>query len=175
MSYRSRTKRSRVNATGRNIVSERFVQLPHKLLHSSAYRALSPNARSLLVELISIFNGSNNGSIYLSVRDGAARLGVVDTNAASRAFDELQHMGFIALCKEASFHIKAAESSRARTWRLTWLSTPGRAPTNEYREFEPLPKTKERRRMEAGLRAIKSYQRAQTREKFPVRETTTLS
>ena len=116
--------RNKVNATGRNPTS-RFARLDFRLLHSNAYRSLSPNARSLLVELVSLHNGDNNGSLYLSVRDGAHRMGVADLTAATRAFDDLRALGFIELTQDAHFGVKAAEKSRARCWRLTWEAGPG--------------------------------------------------
>ncbi len=63
--------RNKPNATGRSMTS-RFARLDHRLLESAAYRALSPNARALLVELTRMDNGSNNGALWLSVRDAAA-------------------------------------------------------------------------------------------------------
>ena len=165
--------RNQVNATGRNYTS-RFARLDHGLLQSNAYRALSPNARSLLVELVSMENGSNNGSLFLSVKDGAHRMGVADLTAASRAFDELQEMGLIAMTQEARF-TSAADKSRARCWRLTWLAGPGRkGPTGEYLSREPAPQTVARRRMERGLRVQKTYRRAKETGRLPVLDSDTI-
>ncbi len=168
--------RRRVNATGRSIgYTDRFGRVPHELLRSNAYRSLSPNARSLLVELISIYNGDNNGSLYLSVRDAAARMGVVDLSAASRAFDDLQDMGFIVLTVDSTFRGGSSGKSRARCWRLTFEPGPGRKlATHDYREREPPPKTPERKRMERGQRALKSYRKGRDRDHFPVLDSDTL-
>lgn len=164
----------RILPNGRNENrKEQFVKLPHSILFSGAYRALSPNARSLLVELVSIFNGANNGSIYLSVRDAAARLGVVDTAAASKAFDELEELGFIALTKDSFFSIKAADSSRARAWRLTWHHCDKVGATRDFEKREPLPCTRERRRMDRGLRALKAFRKHQSYGNFPVLDSST--
>jgi len=81
-------KRGKPNAKGRRDTS-RFVRLDYRLLHSPAYRSLTPNARSLLIELNMLYNGENNGSLYLGVQDAAYRMGLSDHHAASRAFDEL--------------------------------------------------------------------------------------
>lgn len=141
------------------------------MLNSNAYRALSPNARSLLVELTMLDNGANNGSLYLSVRDAAYRLGVADLTAASRAFDDLAALGFIEMTKDAHFTIKAADTSRARCWRLTWLPGPGRKhPTSDFMTREPESKTQARKRMERGLRALKAYRKARERNQLPVAE-----
>lgn len=168
-----RRNRNRVNATGRNVTS-RFVRLDFRILSSNAYRALGPNDRSLLVELVMLYNGENNGSLYLSVRDAAHRMGVADVSAASRSFAVLQSLGFIQLTQDAHFHVKAAEKSRARCWRLTWQAGPGRkAPSWEFLDREPDTKTPARKRMERGLRALKSFRHSRDNGKFPVLDSDT--
>lgn len=170
-----RRNRNRVNATGRNNTS-RFVRLDYRILNSNAYRSLSPNARSLLVELIMLYNGENNGSLYLSVRDAAHRMGVADLAATSRAFDDLIVLGFIEMTQESFFQVKASETSRARCWRLTWLVGPGRkAPSWAFLECEPEPQTSSRKRMERGLRALKAYRKARDQGRLPVVDSDTLS
>jgi hypothetical protein len=163
-----RKNRNRVNATGRNN-TDRFVRLSYRLLTSNAYRSLSPNARSLLVELGMLYNGDNNGSLYLGVRDAAHRMGVADLTAASRAFDDLKALGFVEMTRDSHFSVKAAESARARCWRLTWQPGPGRKiATWDFMEREPEPKTPARKRMERGQRALKAYRTARSSNKFPV-------
>jgi hypothetical protein len=138
----------------------RFARLAHKLLESGAYRSLSPNARALLVELAMMENGKNNGTLFLSVRDAADRIGISDPHAAGRAFDELEQRGFIACTSEAHFAVKAGAGSRARAWRLTWEAVGGkRGPSNEFEEREPEPKTRARARMIAGQKALKRWKR----------------
>lgn len=172
---RGRTRGNRINATGRNVTS-RFVRLDYRLLTSNAYRSLSPNARSLLVELAMLYNGDNNGSLYLGVRDAAHRLGVADLTAASRAFDDLKALGFLQMTQDAHFSIKAGEGSRARCWRLTWQPGPGRKiATWDFIEREPEPKTTSRKRMERGQRALKAYRKARSSKKFPVLDCGTTS
>ena len=165
---RNRRLRNKPNAKGRNTVA-RYSKLEHRIIRSPAFRALSTNSRSLLMELIFMYNGYNNGSIYLSVRDAADRMGVADLTAASNAFNELQDMGLIECMDEGSFHVKASSHSRARMWRLTFHTGPGnRLPTMDYENCEPTPGTKARRRMEAGLRVYKRYYRNRDHDKFPV-------
>jgi hypothetical protein len=164
-----RHNRNRVNAKGRNENSSRFVRLDYRILNSNAYRSLSPNDRSLLVELIMLYNGENNGSLYLGVRDATHRMGLADLTAASHSFDNLMELGFIELAQESYFSIKASEYSRARCWRLTWLVGPGRkAPNWTFLENEPLPKTKARKRMERGLKVLKAYRKARDSGQIPV-------
>lgn len=170
-----RRNRNRPDAKGRSATS-RFVRLDYRLLSSNAYRGLNPNGRALLVELAMLFNGENNGSLYLSVRDAAHRMGVADTTAASRAFDDLIALGFIQLAQESFFSVKAADASRARCWRLTWLAGPARkAPSSDYLEREPEPQTPAHKRMERGLRALKAYRKAKDQGRLPVLDSGTIA
>lgn len=168
-----RRGRNKLNATGRSSTS-RFARLDFRLLNSAAYRSLSPNARALLVELAMLENGENNGSLYLSVRDAAARMGIADTTAASRAFDDLQTAGFIAMTCDAKFEVRASEISRARCWRITWQSFGRKGPTSEFMTWEPSAGTSARKRMDSGLRALKSYRKAKEQNKMPVLDSRTL-
>tara|TARA_B110001454_G_scaffold133413_1_gene124196 strand:- start:1106 stop:1861 length:756 start_codon:yes stop_codon:yes gene_type:complete len=170
-----RRNKSRLNQTGRSNTS-RFARLDYRLLNSNAYRALSPNARALLIEVVMLYNGENNGSLWLSVRDAAHRNGVADLTAASNAFAELQEMGFIAMTQDAYFRVKASDTCRARCWRLTWEAGPGRkGPSSEFVQREPAPHTKARKRMERGLRALKAYRLALSQNKMPVLDSSALA
>jgi hypothetical protein len=164
-------KKSKVNATGRNPAADRFVRLPHRLLQSEAYRSLPQTARALLVELAMMENGRNNGSLFLSVRDAADRLGMSDQTSLGRAFEELVDRGLIRCTKEAHFEVKAAEVSRARCWRLTWLPANNRPATNEWEQFTPPPGSSGNKRSQRGLKALKRYKRQLTSDRLPVRET----
>lgn len=171
---RKQRNKNRVNQTGRNQTT-RFARLDHALLNSCAYRALTPTARALLVELVMLENGSNNGSLYLSIRDAADRIGVADLTAVRKAFDELQGLGFAAMTEESHFHVKAAEKSRARCWRLTWLAGPGRkGPTMDYTTCQPEPGAKAHKRMERGMRALKSFRKARDSGRLPVLDSDTV-
>lgn len=119
-------------------------------------------------------NGSNNGSLYLSVRDATDRIGLADHTATQRAFDELERMGFIECTSDAHFSVKASEKSRARTWRLTHLPGPGRrGPSNEFRDRQPDSGSREFKRMERGLGAIKRYKRAVSYGRYPMLDSDT--
>ncbi len=171
----AKRNRNRVNATGRNNTS-RFARLDHRILNSNAYRALNPNDRSLLIELIMLYNGENNGSLYLSVRDAAHRMGVADLTAASRSFETLQTLGFIAMTMPSEFRPGSSNRSRARCWRLLWLPGPGRkAPAWDFLDREPRPQTPARKRMEHGLRALKAYRKARDQNKMPVLDSNTIA
>jgi hypothetical protein len=156
----------RPNPKGRTEKAGRFVMLSHALLKSAAYASLDLVARGLLQELVMIYNGDNNGSIYLSATDATARLGLSDRRPAMRAFDELCERGFIAMAKEAHFAIKASDKSRARCWRLTWHAWPEcpvrskRAPTCDWEDWSPVSGTPDSKRADKRLRALDRYRKA---------------
>lgn len=171
----AKRNRNRVNATGRNNTS-RFARLDYRILKSNAYRALCPNDRSLLVDIIMLYNGENNGSLYLSVRDAAHRMGVADLSAAGRSFDTLQDLGFIEMTLPSEFRPGSSDRSRARCWRLTWLPGPGRkAPSWEFLDRQPEPQTPARKRMERGLKALKAFGKARDQNKMPVLDSNTIA
>lgn len=128
------------------------------MINSPAYLGLSPNARSLLEQIQTLENGSNNGQIFLSVRDATARMGLSDTKAGMAAFDQLIEHGFLAITKPGSFRVKASasnENARATCYRLTWLPWPSasRPATNEWKSWKPTPDTPPAKRL---LRVMKT-------------------
>jgi hypothetical protein len=162
----SRT-RNKANATGRT-PNSRFARLEHRLLETPAYRALSPNARALLIEIVMLHNGSNNGRIFLSRKDAAARIGVSDEKAAGAAFLELEALGLTVMTRDASFRMKAGDGPRARWWRLTFEPVTNRSgPTHDYLTLEPAPQTRARKRMDAGLKALKKHRKTASQIKSP--------
>ena len=166
---------ARTLKSGRNAEPQgRFARLDHKLSASPAYRSLNPTARALLVELAMMENGKNNGSLWLSVRDAAKRLGLADAKAIQGAFSALADSGFLAMTCNAYFNVRASDVSRARCWRLTWLPVPGvAAPTNEWVRYTPAD-DRAQVRAHLGAKALASYRRQLSRNKFPVVESSTL-
>lgn len=126
-------RRRKVNHTGRSEGSGRFVQLHLWLLRSAAWQSLSPPARSIYVELGALYNGSNNGELYLSVRK-AARLINVSKTTAARGFKELTGSGFIRPRQEGAFDWKARH---ATSWILTEHSFAGHLATKEFMRWQP--------------------------------------
>lgn len=165
---------ARPNATGRSDKTARFSMMPHRLMESAAYGSLDLVARCVLAELLMLWNSRNNGSLYLSVKDATARLGMSDDKAVSRAFDDLVDRGFIEVAKEAHFAIKASDTSRARCWRLTWEAWPEcpvksrRTPTNDWQRYVPDAKTRANTRADRRLRALARYRSNLAEGKMPV-------
>jgi hypothetical protein len=172
------TRRNRVNAKGRSTVPlERFIGIRRSLLHSPQFSALSCTSRSLLFELQAMFNGTNNGAIFLSVRDATARLGLADFKAAQAAFTELRQLGWITETVAGCFAVKAGEISRARAWHLNWIGRDGKCtgsdalPPLDYAVLTKNQRPRVDRRQRVLSQYLKDYQRGQ----FAVEESTTLS
>lgn len=166
--------RNKVNATGRNEnTTKRFAGIPHEILISAAYRSLDAVARSLLLELVMLDNGRNNGSLWLGVKDAIDRLGMTDARPIAKAFELLQTTGLIVMTKDAHFSIKASETSRARCWGLTWISINGKPPKHLWRDFQPPPKSAESRRADKGLKAMARYRKQLAANQIPVVDFTT--
>ena len=135
--------------------------------------ALSPTARALLVELTSMYKGpSHNGRIFLSVRDGARRLGLNCTKASGAAIDELLGSGLLTETLAGSFSMKAGIASRARAFRLNWKTETG-SPVGKD-ELAPLNfgllGKKAKRRVQERSTALQAYQK----QSFAVGENPTM-
>lgn len=160
--------------TGRNS-HKRYVRIDHELMDTPAFRSLSPVARCLLLELTRRHNASNNGSLWLSVRDAAALVGVSDLKAATRAFDELRGVGFIVMTADAHFSVKASDTARARCWRLTFEAVPAisKPATHDYRNAV-VPVGSAERRCRSGLAAVARWKNDINKNRMPVVDSSTM-
>ncbi len=176
---RPRNRVRRPNHTGRSDKTARFSMMPHRVLESAAYSSLDVVARSLLAELLMIFNGGNNGSLHLSARDATARLGLSDFRPVQRAFADLQDRGFVELTRASHFSVKAAEGSRARCWRISWLPWPEcpsrdrRAPCWGFEQYTPMS-GRDAARADRRLRTLAKHRKDVAAGNLPVVESTTM-
>ncbi len=92
-SVMTRATRNRAAAHARIMSS--WVELP-------TWRALSPVARSLLVEILARFRPGENGKLAWPVRKAADLLGVSKATAA-RALIELERNGWLSVTRVAGF------------------------------------------------------------------------
>ena len=123
----------RHNRTGRS-TTERFVQLPHWLLRSPAWQHLSPVGRCVFIELLSIYNGRNNGYIALSARDAAERVRC-SKDTANRAFGELKALGFVEISIVGAFHRKTRHATEYRVTVFSCDRT-GRLATKDFMRWK---------------------------------------
>lgn len=127
----------KLNPKGRSRES-RHVRLYGFMTSSPAWLDLSGNAVKLLVYLATYDNGTNNGLIFLSERLAAEGIGL-SKRTAGKLFDELEAHGFIAPTAKGYFTLKRGPATQ---WRLTWLPWANKAPTNEWRAWQPEEKSR---------------------------------
>lgn len=122
---------AKANRKGRTNKAPKHVRLHHWMLKSTAYCSLGLAARCLLVEIYDLYDGTNNGELFLSIRDAAKRLGV-GKNTAHSAFGELENRGFIRARERGLFTTK-----KATLWILTEFGHANQIPTKDFMRWEP--------------------------------------
>lgn len=85
------------------------------MLRTEAWRSLTCQARAVYVAIAQHYDGTNNGRIFLSVRD-AVRECRISKNTAPRVFAELIAKGFIVAKTRGAFSRK---TRHATEWLLT--------------------------------------------------------
>lgn len=124
--------------------TDRFVALPHYMLRSAAWQALTPVARAVLIEVLVLYRGpgTSNGYLALSARSAGKRCRC-SKDTAHRAFTELQRLGFLELAKEGSFDRK---SPHANEWRATLYpcDRTHAVSSKAFMRWRPPPETKTR-------------------------------
>lgn len=118
----------RVDRKGRSLGADRHVRLHHWLLRSPAWLSLTCEARALLVVLYELYNGSNNGALFLSVREGARRINTSKTTAAA-AFKSLMQRGFIRPNVKGVFSLK---QRHATSWVLSEFEFAGQLASRDF-------------------------------------------
>lgn len=108
-------------------------------METPAWRALSTTAQALYPWLKLEWRGANannNGSIQLSTRQAAVRVGV-SQDTASEAFRDLQRKGFIVQTEAACLGIEGA--AKSPSYELTELKMPGSEKDGRklYRDWQP--------------------------------------
>jgi len=132
----SHTKKGRSKRYGR-----KYVRINDWEFECKAYRLLSCNARALLSEFKYLYNGSNNGMLYMSWRDAAIAIGVSSPKTASKAIHELIDKGFIRVRTRGSFSNKTGQ---AATYILTEQPNGNKEPSKDFMGYKPTEKEKAR-------------------------------
>lgn len=108
--------------------------VPREVLRSEAYLDMPLPARNLMLHLQDVWK-PHEPVIHYSVRR-AAEILRVGIGTAAKAFNVLEEHGFIRMAEESVWN--GGKSSKAREWHLSWLTSHGREPTNEWKYWNKL-------------------------------------
>ncbi len=111
-----------------------FCMLETWIMRQAGYRGLSLGARALHWELIGVFNGHNNGDLFLAHRDAAVRLNC-HRNSISKYYRELVEAGF--LHKTRAHCLGPDGKGQATHWALTHLSVGSKRATFAFKNKSP--------------------------------------
>lgn len=122
---------------GRSKKEGRFLKLDHWLMDTDAFRHASAYAQALYGHLKRRYAGpgTNNGKLYLSVREAATLLNCSKSTAAI-AFQELIELGFIRVSKPSGFSVKHRAATEYRLTEFTCDVT-GELATKEFAKWKP--------------------------------------
>lgn len=104
---------------------------------TEAWRSLKPSARAVYLEVARVYNGSNNGTLAVSVRGLAERCNI-NKDTAGAALKVLEESGFIVCTTPGGFSRK---TPHAAEWRLTdWrCDKTGAVPTKAFQNWRAPP------------------------------------
>lgn len=131
MSKFKRGRRAGVN--GRSAENKRHVRLHVWVTQSDAFRDLNPFEARLLLALYELYNGYNNGDLFLSCREAARRC-KMSKNTASKSFHRLIELGFIRRRADEPENYSLGEANH---WILTEFEYGTRPPTKEFLKWQP--------------------------------------
>lgn len=125
----TRQKRGQgVDRSGRSKREGQHIRLYAWMTRSEAWQSSPAVERAVLTEIYGLYNGANNGEVYLSVREAGRRVGVGRTRAAE-ALRNLVERGFIRPCQLGAFLWK---TRKATCWILTEFPFAGQPPTKDF-------------------------------------------
>src|SRR5262249_45233796 len=111
-----------------------YVAMPIAILNAPGWRALSPWARLLWIDLRSRVrnDGLNNGKTFRSCRDAAKSINL-GKDTVTRAFAELEHYGFLRKTSEG--FLGSDGRGIAARYRFTDLAYGTHAPTRDFEKW----------------------------------------
>jgi hypothetical protein len=119
-----------------------FLRLPHYVIRSAQWRALSGNAVKFLIELASAYDGSNNGDLAFTRRQALER-GWKSGGTRDRAAEEVVEAGFALVTRQGGRH---SCSLYAITWEAIdevgkgVMYAPEHKPSRLWEQRKPLPR-----------------------------------
>lgn len=139
MSSPSRKRRPLSNGRSAPWVGQ-FINLPSGMIKSPQFRALSPAAVKLFLELCARYCGTKSPPISLGYAEAASLLRVSKATAM-RASRQLEAYGFIKTDRVGHFTGRTAS-----TWFLTFKEFRDRAISDDWKSFQAPPKRKGKKR-----------------------------
>lgn len=121
---------NRQNKKGRSKNPDgQYIPLPYSVIQHQAWRSLNGNAVKVYLELRARYNGSNNGSLALSMENAATLLRMSKTSVC-RAFKELEQKGFIVKTLQGQWYGRLASE-----WRVTDKPCNGHLATRDWQNW----------------------------------------
>lgn len=133
-------RKSKVNATGRNVGGGQYLPISYKMAQTQAFRSLKGTTVKVWIELRIRYNGHNNGLVSLSLREAASLLGM-SQSTAQRALTELEEKGFIKRRTRGSWY-----GRKAAEFILTDQAYNGHLATKDWERWRPKNKPSVSRR-----------------------------
>jgi hypothetical protein len=114
------------------------VQVPKAIMATPAWRAMSPWARLLWIDLRGWLrnDGLNNGKVHRACRKAAEAIGA-NKDTIVRRFVELEHFGFLR--KTAEGFLGSDGHGIAAKYRFTDLAHGTHPPTRDYEKWDGSP------------------------------------
>ncbi len=124
---------------------ERFKKLTFYQLESKAWRNLNGNSIKIFLEICRRYNGSNNGYISFSYREGVLIFGM-SKSTISNALKELEKFGFIKKNKIGTFF-----GRKASTFFLTDERYKDNPPTKDWKNYIP---ERRKKKITFGIKSV---------------------
>jgi hypothetical protein len=114
------------------------VQVPKAIMATPAWRAMSPWARLLWIDLRAWLRNDdlNNGKVHRACRKAAEAIGA-NKDTIARRFVELEHFGFLR--KTAEGFLGSEGYGIAAKYRFTDLAHGTHPPTRDYEKWDRTP------------------------------------
>lgn len=112
-----------------------FVQIHLYEMSTPAWKTLSCEGRSLLVEMRGLYKGAEN-EVFMSIREVQKRL-CVGRKKAERAMNELLERGWIRLKQKGSFHVKTRIASVYSLTNVPLEDRDGAVAPKDYMKWTP--------------------------------------
>lgn len=103
-----------IKKKGKKRSSPGFVQVWDKLIDSEAWKELSCYARTVYIEIRHKYNGSNNGNLSYTYREG---IRIMTRNRFSKALKELVNNGLIDIIRSGGLYRKNNIFGLSNRWR----------------------------------------------------------